>query len=234
VKAFVGQTRSGARVEQLRALGIGEMTMPDEYPPRRTPWVLDNGAYKAWKNKLPFNEREYEFALGRWSISPRRALPEFIAIPDVVANREATLALARVWINRIRSIIWPRVAPLAFVVQDGMEEQDVQPFLRDVEVIFVGGSTKWKWWTARRWVAFAHANGKHLHIGRVGTARLARGALDAGADSIDSAFPLWSCKHLEEFVMALREYQPNQDPSPQLGLFAGAANDNSDSEESAC
>jgi hypothetical protein len=49
----------------------------------------------------------------------------------------------------------------------------------------------------------AHAHGARCHIGRVGTPRLVAQARRVGADSIDSAYPLWCTEHLDEFVAAV-------------------------------
>lgn len=201
---FVGQTRSRKLVAELAALGLGEMTQPDEYPPRRTPWALDNAAFKAWRAGRPFDQTTFEFAVWRSTLSARRVPPAFVVVPDVVADAPATIAMAGVWIPRLREV-WDVAAPLAFVVQDGMTEAEVLPVMPSVDVVFVGGSRAWKWATAARWCALAHAHGKRAHIGRVGTPRLVAQARVAGADSIDSALPLRSRPQFEAFVRAIRE-----------------------------
>lgn len=219
MRAFVGQTRSRKLLVRLTELGFGEMCVREEYPPRRSPWVLDNGAFKDWRSGQAFDATAFEFVLRRFSMTSRYTRPEFVVIPDVVADASATLALAREWIPKINEILYGEV-PLAFVVQDGMVEADVEPLLPHLDWIFVGGTVKWKWLTAARWCAMAHAHGKRCHIGRVGTPALVARARESGADSIDSAFPLWSTEHLDAFVAALR----GEHTARQLDLFAPRGN----------
>ncbi len=68
--------------------------------------------------------------------------------------------------------------PLAFAVQDGMTVEDVPG---DADVIFVGGSTEWKWRTVAMWCAAF----QRVHVGRVNTYRRLWECHDAGAESID-------------------------------------------------
>lgn len=215
--AYVGQTRARALVAKLARHGIGEMTVRGEWAPRRWPWAYDNGAFRDFTAREPFDTATFEHELIRQSMASRTPMPDFIALPDVVADAHATLDLAPRWIERIRALLFPRTAPLALVLQDGMEARDVEPLVGDVSTLFVGGSTEWKWATAPRWTAFAHERGLRLHIGRVGTPALIAKARRIGADSIDSCFPLWTSERLDEFFAALAL------PSSQPSLFGGVA-----------
>ena len=67
--------------------------------------------------------------------------------------------------------------PLAFAVQDGMIPKDVPD---DASVVFVGGSTKWKWQTMAMWCR----EFRRVHIGRVNTYRRLWDCHDAGAESV--------------------------------------------------
>ena len=132
------------------------------------PWAMDNGAFGAWAQKRQWDESAfYAKALMPW-----RPAPLWVAVPDVVMDRAATLAN------------WERHAPrltgktLAFVVQDGMTAADVPS---NASVVFVGGSTEWKWRTVRGWCA----DFPRVHVGRVNTERLLWMAHDAGAESCD-------------------------------------------------
>ncbi len=212
VRVYVGQTRSAKLVARLQSLGVGEMTVRGEYPPRRHPWVLDNGAFKDWGSGKGFDEGGFMYAVHAAAQSAAHPNPDFIVIPDVVADARRTIALAQVWIPRLHAAYGMLDAdghrirptpPLAFVVQDGMTLADVLPFVGVVQVLFVGGTVKWKWQTAAQWCDFAHAHGLRCHIGRVGTPKLVAQAVAAGADSIDSAYPLWKTAHLDEFMAAL-------------------------------
>lgn len=217
MKAYVGQTRSRKLVARLERHGIGEMTVRGEWPPRRWPWAYDNGAFRDFSAGEPFNATTFEHELLRqWSAS-RTPMPDFIAIPDVVADARATLDLAPQWIECIRSRLAPKRPTLALVLQNGMAPRDVEPFVGEVGVLFVGGTTEWKWATAQQWTELAHAHGLRLHIGRVGTPSLVARAREIGADSIDSCFPLWTSERLDEFFDALAL------PSSQPSLFGGVA-----------
>ena len=91
---YVGQTKARALIAELRALGIGEATQPDEYPPRRSPWFQDNGAFKLWRAGVPFNEHGFMDVLSRMYLADAaaHARPDFVVIPDKVAGGAASLA----------------------------------------------------------------------------------------------------------------------------------------------
>jgi len=100
--------------------------------------------------------------------------PRWIAVPDVVGNREATL---RAWFAHS-----PRVAtfgcPLAFVVQDGMTPDDVPP---NASVVFVGGTDKWK----MRSLPMFTAAFPRVHVGRINGEKGLWECHEAGAESCD-------------------------------------------------
>lgn len=66
----------------------------------------------------------------------------------------------------------------AFAVQDGMVAADVP---REAAVIFVGGSTEWKWEMAEAWCK----NFPRVHVARVNTVRQLRLCTGWGAESVD-------------------------------------------------
>lgn len=209
VRAFVGQTRAAALIERLAEEHIGEMTVCGEWPPRRMPYAYDNGCFSG-----VFDPATFEGELHRIAVSPR-AHPEFVVVPDVVGSAVQTFALLREWHPKLRAVFPRRVPPFALALQDGMTPTDVRPLLRDrvVQVLFVGGSTAWKWNTAEQWVELAHAHGARCHIGRAGTPRLVAQARRVRADSIDSAFPLWSQANLGEFLAALHVADDGRQPA---------------------
>lgn len=181
------------------------MTQPQEYPPRRTPWALDNGAFADWKNRRPFNASRF------WRVavaaSQHETAPEFVVVPDIVAGGLDSLSLSLAW----SPLLEPLGLPLAIVVQDGMTESDVLPHLGAFKWLFVGGSLSWKMDTGECWVKFCRRHGVRCHIGRVGTRKRLRWAVRIGVDSIDSCLPLWSAGNLESFELGLDE--------PQIELF---------------
>lgn len=137
-------------------------------PRKEMPWAMDNGAYIAYKNRTTWDEQRFlDIALSPWHPPPM-----WIAIPDVVANKDKTIEM------------WIKYSPMfknkkkAFVVQDGMIVDDVP---KDADVIFIGGTTEWKWATLKMWCD----NFPRVHVGRVNSERLLWSAHRAGAESCD-------------------------------------------------
>ncbi len=136
------------------------------------PYALDNGAFSAHTNAEPWDEQAWRALLGWASMCGQK--PLWALVPDVVKNKTLTLAC---WDKYADEVKLNGFRP-AFAVQDGMTPSDVPD---DAEVIFVGGSTDWKWNTAGMWCAAF----EHVHIGRVNTLRWLRVAADHGAESVD-------------------------------------------------
>jgi hypothetical protein len=136
------------------------------------PYALDNGAFPAFTKKIPWDRKAWLKLLGWSSVSGQP--PMWILAPDVVGDREKTITS---W-HENHVLLATLGIPLAFAVQDGMTAKDVP---EGVSVIFVGGSTEWKWKTAPMW----GNSFPRVHIGRVNTWRLLRLAEDAGAESCD-------------------------------------------------
>lgn len=130
-------------------------------------YSLDNGAF-----------------LGKWTLEKWVKLlewaklsdkdPRWILVPDIVSDRDGTLALWREHSPLAARYGWP----LAFAVQDGMTPKDVPA---NAEVVFVGGSTFWKWQSLPTWCKAFH----RVHVGRVNTYRRLWTCHDNGAESID-------------------------------------------------
>lgn len=137
-------------------------------PRREIPWALDNGAYGAFINGTVWDEEKF-YKMANTPFSPKAI---WVAVPDVVTNREATIANWKTHYPRLQN------HTLAFCVQDGMSAQDV-PI--DASVVFVGGSTQWKWNTIRGWCS----DFPRVHIGRVNSERLLWQAHECGAESCD-------------------------------------------------
>lgn len=196
MRLYVGQTRSAELVRRLWLLGIGECTARGELPPRRRPWFYDNGAFKDWTAGKPFDAEEFLRDMDAIYRSIDR--PEWIVLPDRVAGGLDSLAFSERWVHRCRGL-----APLYLAVQDGMRPADVEPMVRHLAGVFVGGTLKWKIRAAREWAAWARERELRCHVGRVGTPRRVQWAQRIGVDSIDSALPLWSEDKLRRFLDAL-------------------------------
>ncbi len=140
------------------------------------PYALDNGAWSAFTQGRPFDERLFLKALGSLG---RNA--DWVVIPDVVQGGHASLEFSLRWMRRVldeteRGLV---------AVQDGLEERDVASFLGSRVGLFVGGSTVWKERTMPAWCALARRVGCWAHVGRVNTARRIHLCGVAGATSFD-------------------------------------------------
>lgn len=153
---------------------IGWLISPNSWkePHDWLPYAFDNGAFPIWEKGEPWHEGPFYAHCER--IRGRTHKPLWIAVPDVVADREGTL---QSWFRH-----FPRVAafgtPLAFVVQDGMTPEDVPS---NAAVVFVGGTTDWKWRNLRIWTD----SFERVHVGRVNTERMLWMAHEVGAESCD-------------------------------------------------
>jgi hypothetical protein len=207
VEVYVGQTRSRKWIRWLTDLGFGEVVQPfDSWPPRRSPWVLDNGAFADWQAGRPFSDEAWLSALRRAAEAP--SPPAFGVCPDRVATGFESLAFSCLWLERCASAL---PVPWFLAVQDGMEADPVTVRAAVLGYgfggLFVGGSADWKWRTGGAWVRLAHDLGVRCHVGRVGTADQVAWARRVGADSIDSCTPLWAEANLRRFVRALEGRQ---------------------------
>jgi hypothetical protein len=186
---------------------IGWLLSPDGWqkPPTWLPYAIDNGAYPAWVNKQPWNEKAFRLHLEKTKQASKK--PLWIVVPDVVADAESTIIRWHEWSHQIRSIC-PNV-PLAFAVQDGMTKFHVP---NDAQVIFVGGTTEWKWRNLHEWTQ----NFPRVHVGRVNSERLLWMAHEAGAESCDgTGWVRGGEERLEELHRYL-EQSTNGDKRPQL------------------
>jgi hypothetical protein len=150
---------------------IGHLYSPggERGPWEFMPYGIDNGVFA--KGPL-WSEDEY-FRLLEWARRSGQP-PLWNLVPDTVGDRDHTLRKWDRYYYRCRSYGWA----LAFAVQDGMTPGDVPS---EADVVFVGGSTEWKWKTVSFWCA----EFDHVHVGRVNTYRRLWQCHDAGAKSAD-------------------------------------------------
>lgn len=153
---------------------IGWLLSPGGWrrPHRWMPYALDNDAFQAWIRSQSWDEVAYLEMLSK--VAKEKLAPRWLLVPDVVANREATLERWHQWAPRLAKYGWP----LAFAVQDGMTQDDVP---RDATVVFVGGTTEWKWATIWDWCQ----NNERVHVARVNGYEGLWNCHDAGAESCD-------------------------------------------------
>lgn len=188
MKVYIGQTRSRKLIKSLAYFGFGEMTVREEVPPRRRPWAFDNGAYKDWTAKVPFNEVKFLRAVEQ----ARDA--DFVVTPDIVAGGLQSLEFSESWFPRLTGF------RRYLALQDGMTPAVVAPLASKYDGLFLGGTLEWKLATLQEWRDVTRLWGKPLHVGRVGTKRRAQLCRRVGVDSIDSCLPLWSTGNLVDFL----------------------------------
>lgn len=154
------------------------------------PYALDNGAWPAFVKNLHWDEPAWHTLLN-WAKNSGQA-PLWVAVPDVVADRERTIEKWPIYSACVREYGFRP----AFVLQDGMTFEDVP----DADcMLFIGGSTGWKLAAIEPWCAKFP---DRIHVGRVnGPVRLDI-CYRAGAVSVDGTgwFHAEQCRQLREFV----------------------------------
>lgn len=199
---LLGETRSSHILADLRDLGWGRMfTERPPTPYEGEPWGFDNGAWVAYVRGEDFPADTF---LRRLEIAQAAGRPLLAVCPDIVGGGLRSMDFSLQWLDRL-----PQDWPWYLAVQDGTGVDDAA-FLTDrFSGIFLGGTTAYKS-TARAWATFAHGNGLRFHYGRAGTPAKLLHALEVGADSLDSAFPLWTRERFEWFAQVWRQGHDGQ------------------------
>jgi len=133
---------------------------------------MDNDAYMAWSGKREWDSAAWTAMLKRARMTGRP--PMWVLVPDVVADRQATLDSWNQFAPEAKSYGWP----LAFAVQNGMTADDVPP---NAEVVFIGGTTDWKWRNLPMWARLF----PRVHVGRVNEVRRLWTCEEHGVESVD-------------------------------------------------
>ncbi|MCC5468335.1 hypothetical protein [Pelosinus baikalensis] len=145
-------------------------------------WGFDNGAYFDWINNREFDGGAFYQRLKQ---AYKMGVPYIAVCPDMVAQGEDRLAFPLSYWRFVFNHDWPWY----LAVQDGMTLEMVEPHLKKIAGIFLGGTNEFKF-TAPIWSELAHKHGKKLHYARTGNLRKSKLAFAAGADSLDSTIPL--------------------------------------------
>jgi hypothetical protein len=167
---------------------------------RIDPWAYDNGAFVDWRASKPFASEAFLADLRE--LQEAGSQPDFVVLPDRVAEGVHSLRLSLGWLDRLRELqlcSWP----LYLAVQDGMSRGDI-PW-GEVDGIFVGGTVEWKTATVDGWTRAAHQHSVPCHYARCGTRRKVLHAKSIGCDSLDSSLPLWSADNARVFLDALAQ-----------------------------
>lgn len=136
------------------------------------PFALDNDAFASWTTGRPWDETSWYRMLE--AVRASGLSPRWVLVPDVVSNRAATLDKWAAFAPVAKQFGWP----LAMAVQDGMTPQDVPS---GADVIFVGGTTDWKWSSLAMW---AKSN-RRIHVGRVNEVKKLAVCEAFGVESVD-------------------------------------------------
>lgn len=191
---LVGETRSKSNLAALANLGWGRMFVvqrPTPFPFER--WGFDNGAFGGFLRGTGFPEDDFRRRLETAQDGPGD--PHLAVAPDIVAGGLQSLDFSLKWrTSELRAIDWPWY----LAVQDGMTPADVRPHLHLFSGIFLGGTDRFKA-TAYRWRTLAHAHQMKFHYARASTPGKLLSAFKIGADSCDSAFPLWTAARMKLF-----------------------------------
>jgi hypothetical protein len=131
------------------------------------PYALDNGRFVCWSHGEEWDESAYLKLLETHGAGARWCL-----VPDVVADRGATLRHWDEWVPKMHGLT------LAFALQDGMTASDVPS---EAAVVFVGGTTAWKRRTLYHW----RQNQERVHVGRINTEKWLWECHRAGCESCD-------------------------------------------------
>lgn len=168
------------------------------------PYALDNGAWTAFQQGKPFDERRFVAALRKLG-----AGADWVTIPDVVAGGQASLDLSLRWMRRVLD----ETGRGMLAVQNGIEPSDVRGFLGERIGLFVGGDTRWKLSTIPTWCALGREVGCWVHVARVNTVRRILACSAFGARSFDGTSVTRYAVNLPRLDRARR----------QLGIFGGVS-----------
>jgi hypothetical protein len=161
----------------MRHPRLGFLVTPDlrQQPPADAVFAADNACYS---NPDGYSDEGYLRFLG--SLPADRCL--FAPAPDVVGDHQATVARSVPMLPRIRSVGFPA----AFCAQDGWNEEST-PW-GEFDVLFIGGTTEFKFRGGRDAAVAALRHGKRVHMGRVNSKDRLRAAAAIGCQTADGTF----------------------------------------------
>jgi len=136
------------------------------------PFVLDNDAFTAWRDGKPWDVKAWREMITWVRMTGQK--PLWAAVPDVVANRDATIKNWPIYRDEIKSLGWNA----AFCVQDSMTPDDVP---KDADVVCVGGSDQFKFPSLKMWTS----NFSRVHCLRVNAPEMIESCERLGCESID-------------------------------------------------
>lgn len=184
---------------------LGHLFSPEGWKNPIATYALDNGAYSCYKNGTLFDTEAYYKMIEKAIDSLIQ--PLWLAVPDVVADREGTL---KAWKQHYNTLKFTGI-PLCFVVQDGMTLKDIP---KEAAIIFIGGTTQWKQQTTHYWCD----NFPRVHVGRVNTLKWVHYYDYCGAESVDGT-GWWHTKQFNDLVYYMTEKPQDNPHRKQRRLF---------------
>lgn len=153
---------------------IGWLQGPSKWMnPQGIAYALDNDAFISWTKGITWDESAWLKMLDKAASKEQR--PLWCLLPDSVGNKDKTIELWHKYYATVDQYGFAK----AFAVQDGMTPADVP---RGVTVVFVGGTTLWKWRNLTQWTD----RFTRVHVGRVYMGKLLR-CHQLGVESCDSS-----------------------------------------------
>jgi hypothetical protein len=137
--------------------------------------AADNACFN---NPEAYSNERYERLLHKMP----RGRTLFATAPDVLGSHSATVERSGPMLRRIRFL----GLPSAFVAQDGWEEETT-PW-DELDVLFIGGTTGFKFRGGREACYAAKRKKKRCHMGRVNSFERLRAAAAIGCDSADGTY----------------------------------------------
>jgi len=180
MKFYWGNVGSKEILEYMKEHNFRTLITSPHFRTPQTAYALDNGAYSDWKHNRDFRSEEFLQFLRKYMELDRK--PEWVAVPDKVAQGNESLDFSLRWVDKIPDYF----ENLMLVVQDGMDTERVENHVDKFYGIFIGGTKRWKIDSAPSWVDLAHRHGKISHIGRISNWKEIMWAERIGVDSIDS------------------------------------------------
>ena len=176
--------------------------------PKHIPFACDNDRFSVWMKGKQWSSLHWLKFLD-WC-TERTTPPLWVLVPDVVANPDNTVAWYHKWVSEVTS----RNLKPAFAVQNGMTPEIIYDLRPVPEVVFVGGTTEWKWRHLKIWTE----NFPRVHVGRVNTRSLLWRCHRAGAESSDGTG--WYHHHqYRQLVRYLEQTQNGQTSETNRDCF---------------
>lgn len=205
MKLLVGDACSYKQLALMEKHGWGRMlTKPDGHitplPYKGEPVGFDNRAYPCFVNNTAFNAIEFQLRIAK--AEPLTSQIIVAVTPDIVKGGAKSLDLSNSWIGKLSK---ENGFPWYLAVQDGMDIKQVEESLTTYPYsgIFLGGGNSFKLNEGKKYSLLAKKYGLKFHYGRCGTKPKLHHAFFIGADSCDSAFPIYDKARVDGVVKEL-------------------------------